>query len=189
LEIDWRARVVHAEPVVGDGVARWDGSGAVLSAALARGVRSVLAGADPSGVQLSRRAAEQLAALRAARPWVREGATTLKRDEKGRLYWWTFAGDVANWWLAGAFESYRHGQPGPDSYRIALDPESPMEEVREFIRGLGSDDLRLEVGVGGPIAKFSELVPLELARAMATKRLASDDATRTLSDPCAMVAT
>lgn len=147
-----------------------------------------MAGADPAGVELSRRAVEQLAVLRAARPWVREGATVLRRDERGRLHWWTFAGDVGNWWLAGALSQYRHGQPGPDGFRIALDPESPIDEVREFIGGLGAGDLRLEVGVTGASAKFSELLPTELATAMAVRRRANDDAAAAISETRTAVA-
>ena len=183
VEIDWRARVVRAEAAVGHGVAQWDGSGAALGADLARGVRSVLAGAEPDGVQLSRRAVEQLAVLRAERPWVQEGSTVLRRGEDGRLYWWTFAGDVANWWLAGALEPYRHGRPGPDAFRVELDGDAPLDEVREFLRGLRGGDLRLGVGVRAGSPKFAELVPEQLADDMMTRRLSRLDAVGALTEP------
>lgn len=187
LQVDWRSRIVHAEAVIGHGVARWEGSGAVLDVGIARAVRSVLSGADPPDVQLSRRTVERLTSLRADRSWTREGATTLRRGDAGHAHWWTFAGDQANWWLAGALDRYRCSAPAPDSYRIALDPDTPLAEVRAHLACVDATDLQLGVTISADAVtalKFAELLPEARAREIVLRRLdARRAAMDTLAEP------
>src|SRR5207302_8741129 len=75
--VDWTRRVVQVEPTDAPGVARWSGSGQPLGAVVARGVREILAGADPAGVELSGRGQEKLGELRGSHPWAAPDCTTL----------------------------------------------------------------------------------------------------------------
>jgi ATP-dependent helicase Lhr and Lhr-like helicase len=90
--VDWRRRVIQVEPTDRPGVARWSGGGSPLGSAVAQGVRDVLTGTDPTGVQLSRRTIDQLADIRDEHPWVRSDGSTVVIDPDGRTRWWTFAG-------------------------------------------------------------------------------------------------
>ena len=95
--IDWKRRQVFVELTTEPGRARWDSSPDGASFAIARGVRNVLLGADPAGVQLTRRATEAIADIRALRSsHVKRDKLLISRDEQGDWRWWTFAGERAN---------------------------------------------------------------------------------------------
>ena len=60
------------------------------SHAITRGTRSVLLGAEPAGVRLTRRAADAVANLRAARATqVCDDRLVVARDLRGDWRWWT----------------------------------------------------------------------------------------------------
>ncbi len=104
--VDWRRRTVDVEPVDAPGAARWSGAGQPLGGRVAEAVRDVLVGTDPAGVELGRRAAEQLAALRDVHPWARPEATSVVQEAE-RVRWWTFAGSRCNASLADALAGHR----------------------------------------------------------------------------------
>jgi ATP-dependent Lhr-like helicase len=96
--VDWKRRVVHVTPVTGRrGRPSWIGAGPGTSAALARATRRALAGHDPDGVTLSRRAVAATEELRDRFRWLSsDDATHLVTDSAGTTWWWTFAGTDAN---------------------------------------------------------------------------------------------
>ncbi|MGI8814393.1 MAG: hypothetical protein ACR2G2_03630 [Pseudonocardia sp.] len=60
-------------------------------------MRDVLLGADPGGVQLSKRAHAMLADLRNHHvSYVVSDGTVLRRGPNGEVHWWTWAGAAAN---------------------------------------------------------------------------------------------
>ena len=63
------------------------GSTAAARAHVARGIRAVLCGADPAGVELSGRAKHRLEQNRAEHRWAEAGATTIVRDPSGKAHW------------------------------------------------------------------------------------------------------
>lgn len=174
LSVDWARRVVQVEPTQGPGVARWAGDGVPLAAALCRSIRAVLAGEDPAGLRLSRRATEVLARLRAEHPWARDGATALVRRPDGRVRWWTFAGSLANASLAGAVRSLRRERSSLDNLSVALDDGVGARELRAVLAGLGPEALPLgDLAVDEAVEalKFSECLPADLARLVVEARL------------------
>ena len=177
--VDWRRRIIQAEPTDLPGMARWSGGGASLSAELARGVRDVLAGSDPPGVELSRRAVTELAAARADYSWVRPGATSLVTDANGRLRWWTFAGRRANTWLATVLAPVRLESSGIDALSIAVDTGTTSAAIRELISSVPIEERTLADWVSDEALrqlKFADTLPAALARQEVGVRLRDDAA-------------
>ena len=107
--VDWKRRIVQVSPAAGRrGKASWVGAGPGTSVTLARGIRRFLAGEDPAGVQLSKRAITGVSALRGRFSWLRDEAqaTHLVTDSAGTSWWWTFAGTDANVELAHRLGSH-----------------------------------------------------------------------------------
>ena len=186
VHIDWNRRVVQVEPTDAPGVARWSGNAQPLNAVIARGVREVLLGSDPSGVTLSQRASERLAQLRAEHLWVRPDATALVVDSRGRARWWTFAGWRANLWLARAATDLRHEVAAIDDLTIALDPGTTLEQLRQAISEATKKPIDLTPWLTTEAIdglKFSDCLPTGLATEVITRRLADPQSTaRTLGE-------
>jgi ATP-dependent Lhr-like helicase len=178
--IDWPRRVVQVEPTDAPGVARWSGSGQPLGAVVARGVRDVLLGTDPPGVTLGQRAVERLAQVRAEHSWARAGATSLVIDEKGRARWWTFAGWKANLWLARAVADLRRDVAAIDDLTVALDPTVDVMALRAALDSIGTAEVDLRDWVTREAVeglKFSECLPVNLAKTVIQRRLADPGST------------
>lgn len=173
VHVDWPRRVVQVEPTDAPGVARWRGSGQPLGALVARGVREVLAGREACGVDISERAASQLADLREAHPWATLGATTVVRDEHGRVRWWTFAGWKANLQLARLVDPLRTEVAALDDLTIVLDGSATSADVAALVRtGTPVPDLAPWItaeAVDG--LKFSDCLPPALAVEVVARRL------------------
>ena len=137
LHVDWPRRIVQVEPTDAPGVARWTGGGQPLGAHVARGIRSVLCGADPVGVEISSRATERLASARTDQWWANEDATTVVRDDAGKTIWWTFAGWKANLWLGAvaAQAGCRTTVNQIDDLTISLDPDADVAKLRAALGG------------------------------------------------------
>ena len=172
--LDWKRRIAHVEPVLAAGVARWQGAGAGVSQRLARSARTVLTGADPAGVTLSKRAVAQLAGMRSEFSWVREGATSIVRDEGGRVRWWTFAGDTPNQWLAGSLDTLRRSSRAVTGMAITFDEGVTLDEARAAIREVTEHSLTLGASVAAEAViglKFSQLLPAGEADLVVLTRL------------------
>lgn len=175
LGVDWKRRVVQVEPTEAPGVARWRGSGQPLGAVVARGVRTVLTGVDPPGVQLSERAAARLGEVRALNRWAHVDRTTLVVEGARRANWWTFAGWRANLWLAQAASSLRREAAAMGDLFVALDPGTTLADLRAVVEagnGQGLPDLAPWItaeAVDG--LKFSDCLPRDLAVEVVTRRL------------------
>lgn len=173
--IDWPRRVVQVEPTDAPGVARWAGSGQPIGAVVARGIRDVLVGRDPDGVELSRRATDELDELRAAHRWAASDTTTVVADERGRLRWWTFAGWKANLALARVVDDLRTEVAAIDDLTVALDPSVTAPDVARRLDAAAPDPIDLTPWVTTEALeglKFAECLPVELARAVVAGRLA-----------------
>jgi ATP-dependent Lhr-like helicase len=160
LSVDWRRRVIQVEPTDQPGVARWNGGSVPLGAELARGVRDVLAGSEPSGVTLSRRAVDQLGELRDAYRWARPGRTVLVND--GRVRWWTFAGQHANTWLATLLSDLRTEVAAFDGFSVALDATVDLARLGDALRDVDAGQASLAGWISEEAAdslKFSDCVP------------------------------
>ena len=176
LHVDWTRRIVHVEPTDAPGVARWTGGGQPLGAHVARGIRAVLDGADPAGVELSTRAQERLDAARADQWWVRDDSTTVVRTDNDKVLWWTFAGWKANLWLAAlaAEAGCRQTVTSLDDLTISLDPGTDTAALRRTLTDEDDTELVLAPWIAAEAIdglKFSECLPLERAVEVVARRL------------------
>ena len=174
LEVDWSRRVVAVEPTDLPGVAKWRGAGASLGHQLATGVREVLLGAVPAGVELSRRTTERLAGLRGEYAWVQPATTTLVEVPSGAVRWWTFAGTTANLWLAEALAEHRTQVAQIDDLGILLDPGTTAAQVRTALDACAFDELGLPAHVLTDAAKrlkFTECLDAARAAELVAARL------------------
>ena len=177
--VDWRRRVIQVEPTDRPGAIRWTGaSGQAATAAVASGVRDVLVGADPDGVQFSRRATTQLSEVRAEHSWVRSDATTVVLEQSGRSRWWTFAGRRANVWLASLVTPLRAKVTGIDDLGIALDEGSDGGMVADALAAAAwPDGVTLADWISDDAIrhlKFADCIPRPLALAEIEARLRDD---------------
>lgn len=176
--VDWPRRVVAVTPADGPGRSRWQGSSRPLSADICDGMRRVLAGEDPPGVTLSRRAVAALNDLRSDAPWARADTTTVVRAE-GAARWWTFAGLRANTSVALALGAAR-GDGRVDNLSLPVSTDYSPAELRDLL-GASLDN---PTDARHPLArevserlKFSECLPEDLALNIADARLQDPAAT------------
>jgi ATP-dependent helicase Lhr and Lhr-like helicase len=167
---------VQVEPTDAPGVARWLGGGP-LGAHVARGIRAVLCGVDPAGVELSERAAERLNRNRTEHWWADAGATTIVRDRTGKTHWWTFAGWKANLWLAaiGSAAGLRKTVTHMDDLAISLDEEADATRLRTALQDADPSSLVLAPWITAEAVdglKFSECLPRARATELVVRRLA-----------------
>jgi ATP-dependent Lhr-like helicase len=159
---------VYVEATDIQGKAKWKSIPDGASYAITRGVRSVLLGADPAGVRLTRRAIDALDGIRAQRSTHVHGERLIiRRDEQGDWRWWTWAGASANRTLAAWADQIvaPRQRIGPESIRLHRD--LTVEHIRDGLasaRGLQdprphpSVDFRAVRGL-----KFSVALPDDLA--------------------------
>lgn len=175
--VDWRRRVIQVEPSDQRGVARWTGGGAAMGASVAAGVREVLCGASPTGVQLSQRAIAALDTARAEHTWVRPDASAVVRGPGDRVRWWTFAGRRANTWLAAHVGDARRHTSAFDDLSVSLDPDVPVGRVCELLEASDPSTWTIADWVsdeGRRQLKFSECLPDALADRVIEARLRDD---------------
>lgn len=155
-----------------------------LSAALMRGVRSVLSGAEPP-VQLTRRAEQALERIRDEASWVRDGHTTLRLDDGQETIgsWWTFAGTRANRELAARlvptgmakdFDAFRIGTPVLPAASELDQLSAPQNEHRRWFIEQVVDGFKLKFGACLP-DEVVELVAEARARDTAEAECARDE--------------
>lgn len=179
VDVDWRRGVVNVKPSAVRGKARWFGDGRGLSFTLCQGMKRILAGEELSDASLSRRGQDRLEKLRDEHAWVtHEDETYVVREVDGSLRWWTFAGALANIWLARALgDSADQALPGDLNIALASDVEPTT--LRELLPTLDPAALTLAVEVAdGAVRrlKFGEALPDQYARLVVERRIRNDEA-------------
>ncbi len=174
---DWRRRRCQVEPADERVRMRWSGTAAPLSFELCRAQREVLLGADPE-VTLSRRAGAGLARVRDARGSLVTGDGTVVR-RNGDVWWWTWAGARANATLAAWLPEVVDPDLRYDNLRIRL----RQDVAPDALGGLDApaDDRAVVPAVTDEAVaglKFSEVLPVQLARESVAARLADPAAAR-----------
>lgn len=171
--VDWKRRRCFVEPTDLPGKARWSSFGGGLSFDITRGMRDVLLGHDPAGVQFSRRAFHAMNDLRAHRASsVTDGATVLARSFTGDLHWWTWAGTAANRTLHASLTDLVDPHQRMGDHAIRLRKHSDPREIVEALRAvdpfnLVAPDVQDSALTG---LKFASALPSELARATLADR-------------------
>ena len=177
LNVDWTRRIVQVEPTDAPGVARWIGGGQPLGAHVARGIRSVLCGDDAAGIEVSARAQERLAQARTDQWWVERDTTTVVKDEREKVLWWTFAGWKANLWLAAIASSagLRNTVNQLDDLAISLDSGADANGLRTVLWEANTAELALAPWITDEAIdglKFAECLPRLHATELVARRLA-----------------
>lgn len=127
ISIDFKRKVIHTEPSTKHGVARWGSSGPSFGYDVAQGMRRVILGEDPAGVQLTGRAAEALDGVRAWwSPTVSASSEAVflpvghYRPEQAE--WWTWCGTGRNQQVKAALgASASRGDAFPGELGFAAD--------------------------------------------------------------------
>jgi len=173
-DIDWRRRTVSVTPG-GDrwGKGQWVGTGPGLSAALARATRTALAGRDPEGVTLSRRAQTAAGELRENFHWLRVEPSTVIVQAPGSAWWWTFAGTAANAELASALTGL--APPSTNGLAVKLLEGTTPDEVRERLHAgpVASPAIPADLA---DVYKFADTLPERAAHALVDARERDPDA-------------
>ncbi len=175
--IDWRRRRCQVEPAEERVRMRWSGTAAPLSFEMCRAQRDVVLGADPE-VTLSRRAAAGLARVREnRRSLVTADGTVVRRD--GDVWWWTWAGARANATLAAWLPGVVDPDLRYDNLRIRLRQEVTPDVLGGF-EATADDGAVLPAVSDEAVAglKFSDVLPVQLARRTVAMRLADPLAAR-----------
>jgi ATP-dependent Lhr-like helicase len=185
--IDWKRREVYVEATTIHGRAKWVSIPDGASFDISRGVRRVLLGSEPAGVQLTRRAAEAVEGIRAQRSiHVRDGKLLVSRDERGDWRWWTFAGARANRTLAAWADQIVVARQRIGSESIRLRGNLTVDAIREGLaaaRELSEPRPQPHVdeqAVQG--LKFSVALPESLAVQTLSARIGDPDSARTVMD-------
>ncbi len=176
--VDFKHKTAQVIPSEHVGHSRWLGESQPLSYEMCQAIRRILLGGGPKE-QWSKRAATEIAQALEDANCVAQDAVVIEVDRaKGRTVWWTFAGLLANFELAGTFAScdsrpdnlsVTMGQAVlPQGFRKQLDVDSACLEPSEQ----DQDDL----------VKFQECLPAQLLTQMLASRSSDTqavEATRT----------
>lgn len=192
--IDWKRRHVFVEQTDLPGRARWMSIPDGASYDITRGMRDVLLGDNPTGVQLTRRASDAMVGVRAQRvDQVDRTSLLIRRDDNGDWRWWTWAGAAANRTLAawGTDVAAPRQRIGPESLRLHRDMS--VADIRDGLaemRGIEAPfpqpyvDLRAVDGL-----KFSSALPKDLAMQTISARVGNPEAAvSVLADASVVVA-
>jgi ATP-dependent helicase Lhr and Lhr-like helicase len=189
--IDWTRQRCYVEAADHGGRARWvTGTLGGLSFALTRSMRAVLLGDDPP-VRLTARATAALASARDSESTVVHPGGPVVVDRGSDLRWWTWAGFRANATLASTLSGVADTVQRCDDTSVRLRSDLTVQQWREAVADaahrlcLPDVDDRALTGL-----KFSDALPLRLARATLAARIADlDGAATVLAEPTRFVRT
>ncbi|QQS02058.1 MAG: DEAD/DEAH box helicase [Austwickia sp.] len=179
--IDWPRRRAYVEPSDAPGRTTWGGGGAAYTPQLCDAMRRVLAGADPDGVALTRRARQRLDHLRELRGEQAWSADPVVLTDGTATTWWTWAGLRGNVHRAAALDAIdptllAEGR-GVTNLAVRLRPGCQAAEVAEAMREahsrFGADLAGVQITVSEEALrglKFAELLPEAMARRVLAAR-------------------
>lgn len=161
--VDWERRRCFVEPVDGGGKAKWSGTSGGLSFDIARGMRSVLLGAEAKGVSFTTRASKVLAALRQDYADAVASDRLVVRvpdDSAGR--WWTWAGTAANRTLQASLPKVIDPRQRLDEKSVRLIPGVSVQEFSDALASVVWAEPDVDANALRGL-KFSVALPPELA--------------------------
>jgi ATP-dependent Lhr-like helicase len=175
MHLDWKRRRAFVESAEDEGRWRWRGQGQFLGFALCRAIRQLLAG-EAIAPGWSRRAVAQMEAIRWEFPWLAGDDANGLGSSGGEVAWWTFAGGRANAALAHELARRSGTRIGSDNFAVRFPPHAAIDAIASHLGDLVAVD---PAQIVPPVSeqaldglKFSECLPLDLARHVARTRLA-----------------
>lgn len=176
--VDWDRRHCLVEAVDGGGQAKWSGMSGGVSFDITRGMRDIILGALPRGVDLTSRAAGALDALRrthADNAAADRLIVRLPEGSPGR--WWTWAGTAANRTLQASLPGLVDPRQRIDEKSVRLLPGVSVPEFADAAAAVEWRDPLVDANAVRGL-KFSAALPLELAVATLGARLGDRVAAR-----------
>ena len=177
--LDWPRRVAYVEAADTPGRSRWHGERPGLTFRLCQSIKHLLAGDDDRKLW-SKRARQQIHAVRKGFTWLEPDSTVVICDNNDKAAWWTFAGTRANATLAHALSQATQSHMTHDSLRIIFTPPVSLQAIEQALRELrrldasemaAAVDERAITGL-----KFSACLPHDLALDMLRMRLSDPPA-------------
>ena len=179
--IDWQHRVAYVEATDTKGRSRWKGERPGLGFRLCQSIRQLLAGQDNRAIW-SKRARQQIEAVREEFAWLDTDGTVVMLDKYGEAEWWTFAGAGANATLAYALSQTIESRVTYDSFTVTVESQVSVNTIKQTLaelRGRDVSEMGLAVSERAMQGlKFSECLPHDLALDMLRTRLRDPAATQ-----------
>jgi ATP-dependent Lhr-like helicase len=177
--VDWQRKRAYVEATELKGRSRWKGQGTGLGYRLSQSILRVLTDSEDRE-SWSSRAKDQISATRTEFPWLERDSTVALVGTDGRLTWWNFAGIRANATLANEFAQLTTCRVDHDSFSLTFESSVQLTDIQRALNELRQKpvgNLRPSVddqAIEG--LKFSECLPLTLAREMLEVRLLDSEA-------------
>lgn len=169
--VDWERRRCFVEPVDGGGQAKWSGLSGGLSYDITRGMRDVILGRLPAGVNFTDRATGTLAALSASYNENADPERLIVRLPDGAAgRWWTWAGIAANRSLQASLPKLVDPRQRLDEKSVRLLPGVNVAEFGEAVAAVEWRDPLVDANAVRGL-KFSAALPTELATATLAARI------------------
>lgn len=169
--VDWERRRCFVEPVDAGGQAKWAGWSGGLSYDITRGMRDVVLGRLPAGVEFTERATRILGALRASYSENAEPERLIVRLPDGAAgRWWTWAGTAANRSLQASLPMLIDPRQRIDEKSVRLLPGVNVAEFGDAVAAVEWRDPLVDANAIRGL-KFSVALPLELAAATLGARI------------------
>lgn len=169
--VDWERRRCFVEPVDGGGQAKWAGWSGGLSYDITRGMRDVVLGRLPAGVNFTDRATGTLAALSASYNENADPERLIVRLPDGAAgRWWTWAGIAANRSLQASLPKLVDPRQRLDEKSVRLLPGVNVAEFGEAVAAVEWRDPLVDANAVRGL-KFSAALPTELATATLAARI------------------
>ena len=144
-------------------------------------IKHLLAGNDDSAIW-SKRAQQQIAAVRKEFAWLDMEGTVVRLEKNGTAEWWTFAGTRVNATLAYEISQATKCRATYDSFTVTFEPHVSLNTIElalDKLQTLKVSEMSAKVeehAIAG--LKFSECLPYELALDMLKTRLCDHSAVR-----------
>ena len=180
--LDWNRRIAHVEATDQSGKSRWMGEGQALRYEVCQAIKKILT-SDDSHPTWSRRAQTQIEEIRQEFPWADSDSTCVVQHSNGDVYWWNFAGGIANKMFADSV--HVDFEPVANNLSIRFRNASKVEPVVEQLNELAADQVFI-LPDDDAIAnlKFSDCLPHELGLGTFAARYSDSAAiTKTLNEP------
>lgn len=175
--LDWSRRQAFVVPSDGRGKSRWQGGRAGMSWRLARAVHAILTDADEPRFW-SERARTAMGSLRAAYGFLRKDRDVVVYDQgRSETRWHTFAGGLVNTALADTLAAAGWRDVSATDFWIQLSGTSDARRMVEAACSMDVGNIRSCFRVSDDYLenlKFSECLPVDLARRILRNRLLPD---------------